>query len=315
MTGLRTAARAGAARLAKSERLERTVLAAPQLRAFALRHATRYVAGRDETAALATVQALGLEGIWASVDLFGENVDDTAHAEHETNRYLTLANMVAAHPGTYISLDCSHLGLDQDPVGCRERVDRIASALPPGSRLQLGAEDSTRTDAILAIASGACAAGLPIMATVQANLRRSPRDIEKLVQSHIPIRLVKGAYAEAPRIAHRLGPETDAAYVALAGRLVDLGADHSLATHNPVTLASLLTMGDESTIEFDLGVADDDARRLVREGHSVRIYVPYGERWFRYYARTMAESMTACPYAEASGRGASDTGLVPSSDA
>jgi proline dehydrogenase len=269
------------------------VLAIEPLRVFAFDHARRYVAGCDEGAAFATVHALELEGLSASVDLFGESVDDTADADHETNRYVVLASMVAAHPGTYLSLDCSHLGLDQDPIACGDRVEQIASALPTGSRLQLGAEESTRTDPILEIARVASGAGLPIMVTVQANLRRSPRDIEQLAELQIPIRLVKGAYAEAAHIAHRWGAETDAAYIALASRLANLGADHSLATHDPVTLAQLLSTRDHAMVEFLLGIRADQARRLVQRGHHVRIYVPYGDRWLRYYARRIAESIGA----------------------
>jgi proline dehydrogenase len=278
-------------RLATSDRLEQVVVAVWPLRALALRHAQRYVAGVDEQSVLATKRALEHQGLLTSIDLFGENVSDHARAEQETDRYLALTQLLADDRGTYVSLDCSHVGLDRDPLGARRRVERIAGTLPAGSRLQLGAEESSRVDAILDLARGAASEGLPIMVTVQANLRRSPRDVERLARAGVPVRLVKGAYVEAGHIAHPWGDETDRAFIELAGQLDQLGADHSLATHDPVILTRLLAARDRADIEFLFGVRTADALRLAQEGHHVRIYVPYGERWFRYFARRVAESI------------------------
>jgi proline dehydrogenase len=177
--------------------------------------------------------------------------------------------------------------------GRRYIAARIARSLPDGSRLQLGAEESTRTDAILELARHVAGDGLPVMVTVQANLRRSPGDVDAMAEAGIPIRLVKGAYVEPAAVAHPWGPETDAAYVRLARQLDGLGAEHSLATHDPMILAQLVAGGAQRSIEFLLGVREDDARRLAHAGHRVRVYVPYGERWFRYYARRVAESLGA----------------------
>jgi proline dehydrogenase len=285
--------RRAAFRLATSDRLEQIVMAAGPLRGLAFRQAQRYVSGLDEQAALATTRTLEAEGLSTSIDLFGENVTDEARAEQETLRYLGLAQLLAVHPGTYVSLDCSHLGLDEDPLACRRRVERIAAELPAGSRLQLGAEESWRVDPILDLAQSAAGEGLPIMVTVSANLGRSPRDVEVLARARVPIRLVKGAYVEPAQVAHPWGDATDRAFIELAGELDRLGADHSLATHDQAILTRLLASREGAELEFLLGVRPDDARRLARDGHRVRIYVPYGERWFRYYARRVAESIGA----------------------
>jgi hypothetical protein len=149
------------------------------------------------------------------------------------------------------------------------------------------------TGATFAVARAVAAEGLPAMATVQANLRRSVSDVEELTVAGIPIRLVKGAYVEAGAVAHPWGPATDAAFVALAERLSDLGADHALATHDPAILSRLAREGGPLAIEFLLGVRPDEARRLAAAGHRVRIYVPFGSGWFRYYGRRVAESIGA----------------------
>ncbi len=285
--------RSPAVSLATSDRLERLVLGTPGARRVALRRAMRYVAGVDERAALDVVRDLSLAGIAASVDLFGESSDDAAAADEVADRFVRLVDLLAPYPGTYLSLDCSHLALDREPAACRARVERIAASLPAGARLQLGAEEASRADATQELAREAAAAGAPVMLTVQANLRRSEDDIERLAASRIPIRLVKGAYAEPPELAYRWGAETDRAFVALAGRLHELGAEHALATHDAVLLDYLLAGRSGVWVEQLLGVLPERAHELVAAGHHVRIYVPYGERWFRYYARRVAESIGA----------------------
>jgi proline dehydrogenase len=290
---IRNSVRRRAVALATSDRLEQLVERSPSVRRAVLRRALRYVAGLDERAALTVVADLSLAGLDASVDLFGENSDDPVAADAVVERYRLLAGLLASHPGSYLSLDCSHLALDRDPVACRARVERIAASLPPGARLQLGAEEAARTDAIQELARAAAAAGAPVMLTVQANLRRSTDDVERLAGAGIPIRLVKGAYAERPETAFPWGAETDAAYVALAERLAARGAEHSLATHDPALLDRLLGGRTGVHVEFLLGVRPEHAHELVAAGQHVRIYVPYGERWFRYYARRVAESIGA----------------------
>src|SRR5664279_4736000 len=104
----RRVGRKAAYRIATSDGLERAAMATGFTRRLAFRHARRYVAGLDEDAALAVVRRLRATGITASVDLFGEDVEDAAVADAVVERYLGLATMLAAEPGAYVSLDCSH---------------------------------------------------------------------------------------------------------------------------------------------------------------------------------------------------------------
>jgi proline dehydrogenase len=283
--------RKAAYRLATSDRIERIAMSSGFTRHAAFLRARRYVAGLDEHAAVAVVRNLRAQGLAASVDLFGEDVDDAATADAVVDRYRSLAERLATEPRAFLSLDCSHLGLDVDAGACSARVQRIARGMPEGMSLQLGAEQSGRADAILEIAREAAEDGLPVMQTVQANLRRSPQDVESLVAAGIPIRLVKGAFVEPAEIALPWGAETDAAYLALAERLVSLGAPHTLATHDQAILERLLPLRPDTGVECLLGVRPEDARRLAAGGRQVRVYVPYGERWFRYAARRAAESI------------------------
>jgi proline dehydrogenase len=274
--------------LATSDRFERVVREAPGGEALAYRLASRYVAGRTAEDALDTARRLAEQGVLSSIDYFGENVFDPVEADRVTDEYVALAGRVAAEApaGTFLSLDLSHVALDE------RRLARIAAALPPGARLQIGAEQADRTDQILdAVLAVARAGGEGVSATIQANLRRSPADARRLADAGVPIRLVKGAYVEEGALGW--GDETDIAFAELAYSLHRAGAELSLATHDPVLREALLPALPGVGLEMLLGVRTDDLPSLVSRGIPVRLYVPFGERWFRYWMRRVAESRGA----------------------
>ena len=256
---------------------ERTVRAAPGGEARAWRSARRYVAADP----IATARALHAAGLRASIDLFGEHADAAA-APAVALRYVELCARVADVPDAWLSLDLSHVAFDAGLL--RE----IAAAVPPGRRLQVGAEETAVADRVLAAVLAVHAAGLPVEATLQANLRRSPGDAERLADAGVPVRLVKGAYVD--RDALPWGPQTDAAYVALAHRLHAGGAGLALATHDAGLRDRLLADLPAARCELLLGVRPADALALAAAGRDVRVYVPFGEQWFRYFMRRRAES-------------------------
>jgi proline dehydrogenase len=248
--------------LATSARFERAVRAVPGGADFAHRLASRYVAGRTPEDALATAGRLAAEGVLSSIDFFGENVTDPAEADRVADAYVELAGRLTdAPPGTFLSLDLSHLGIDEPGTGAQARLHRIATALPAGARVQVGAEQAARTDRILDAVLAVARAGAPVAATIQANLRRSAADAARLAEAGAPIRLVKGAYVEPAAVAHAWGDPTDLAFIEIAYALHRAGASFSLGTHDPVIREAL-----------------------------VRVYVPFGEQWFRYAMRRAAES-------------------------
>jgi proline dehydrogenase len=281
--------------LATSERFERLVRARSAGERTAYRLASRYVAGRDREDAFALVRELAAERLSASIDFFGECVSDPVEAGRVTDSYVRLANALAAAPaGTFLALDLSHIGIDDDRGdAAHARFARIVEALPAGARIQVGAEDAERADRILAVVMAAARSGAPLCATVQANLKRSPADARRLAEAGVPIRLVKGAYVERPELVHRWGEETDVAFLELAHELHRGGAELSLATHDPVLREALLHALPGVGIEMLLGVRPDDARTLAARDVPVRVYVAYGEGWFRYAMRRLAESRGA----------------------
>ncbi len=277
--------------LATSERFERLVRGLPGGERAAYRLALRHVAGREQADAFAVAHELADHGLACSIDLFGESVYQTAEADHVTDMYVRLAGALDdAPPQTFLSLDLSHIGIDQRGDAAYERLERIAQALPAGSRVQVGAEQAARTDRILETVIAAAQAGLKVSATLQANLKRSSGDAVRLAEAEIPIRLVKGAYLEDRAIAHEWGEETDLVFLRLAHELDDAGVELSLGTHDPVLREALLLALVDVGVEMLLGVRADDARALSARNVPVRIYVPYGEDWFRYAMRRLAES-------------------------
>jgi proline dehydrogenase len=282
-------------RLATSSRFERAVRIAPGGERAAWRGASRYVAGTSAADAFRVAQRLAADGVAASVDQFGEHVGDRDTADAVAASYVRLAEDLAEHPpSVWLAVDLSHLGLDVDAERCADHLAAAAAALPPGRRIQVGAEDHTRTDAVLGCVLDVAGRGLAdrLGATVQANLHRSPDDADRLVAAGVQVRLCKGAYVE-PTGAHPYGEPTDVAYVRLAHRLAAAGADFSLATHDGVLREALLAALGPRPVEQLLGVRPDVLGELVARGVPVRVYVPFGADWFRYWMRRVAESRGA----------------------
>jgi proline dehydrogenase len=283
-------------RLATSTRLERAARAAPLGERLAWRAASRYVAGTTAAAAARVARELHDRGVSTSIDQFGELVQDAAIAGQVTASYLRLADQVNALPAdTWLSVDLSHLGLDVDPPACADHLAAIASRLSDGRRIQVGAEDYSRADAVLACVEAVASRGLAgrLGATAEANFRRTPHDLERLIEAGVHIRLVKGAYVEPHDRALPYGEPTDVAYLRLAHRLAESRAQFALATHDGVLREALLAALGPRPVEQLLGVRPAILGDLVARRIPVRVYVPFGNDWFRYWMRRLAESRGA----------------------
>jgi proline dehydrogenase len=280
--------------LSTSAGWERAVRALPAGERSAYRLASRYVAGTRLEDALACTQRLAAEGLASSIDFFGESVSDPIQADRVADRYVELARTLDQAPeNIFLSIDLSHIGLDQPGEAVQRRLERIAAALPEGRRIQVGAEEERRAERIVAAVLAVARKGGAVSATIQANLKRSRSDAHALAEGGVPIRLVKGAYVEDPRLARPWGESTDLAFLDLAHELHSNGAEIALATHDPILREALLRALPDVGVEMLLGVRSADASALAGRGVPVRIYVPYGGDWFRYAMRRWAESAGA----------------------
>jgi proline dehydrogenase len=252
-------------RVATSERFERAVKRTPGGEAAAWRAASRYVAGRSRSDALHAVTRLLEHGHGASVDLFGERVRDPDEADRVLEDYLTLAAALPAAPAdVWLSVDLSHLALDAGVPAAAERLAAIARTLPAGRRVQVGAEEAARADAVLECVLRVAGQGLAdrLGATVQANLLRTPADADTLAGAGVHVRLVKGAYIE-PAGAHPYGEATDVAFLQLGFRLAERGAPWAMATHDARLREALLLAHGPVPVEQLLGVRANILPELV----------------------------------------------------
>jgi proline dehydrogenase len=157
--------------------------------------------------------------------------------------------------------------------------------------VQVGAEEAATTDAVMSCVLTVSERGYAdrLGATVQANLRRSPADLQAITDAGVHVRLVKGAYIEDSG-AHPYGEPTDVAYLRLAFRLAEGDVPFSLATHDGRLREALLLARGSTPVEQLLGVRPDALDELAARGVPTRVYLPYGPDWFRYWLRRAAES-------------------------
>ena len=276
--------------LARSGSARRVVQLLPPVERSARRRAGRYIAGGSIGEAVAAAKRIQLSGLAVCVERLGELVDHRRAVTEAVSEQIDLARQLNGVGGdTTLGVDLTQLGLEVSPAYCLEQMERIAAEVAP-MRIDVGAREYVRTEMTNEVILELARRGIPVQMTLQANLRRSATDWPLLVQAGAGIRLVKGAFAERLDVAYPYGKETDAAYRRLASELHAAGAYLALATHDRALRDHLLVTLGPIDCELLLGVAEADARRLAAEGIPVRIHVPFGTGWFRYWLRRVAEA-------------------------
>lgn len=283
--------------LAATERevVERLVRANPLIRALV----PRFVAGETIDDAIGVAMKLRDSGLVVTLDHLGENVTTRQAASAAVSAYAaTLRRMRSEGLQPNISIKLTMLGLDiADDLAFANMVKLLETALEVEGFVRIDMEGSAYTARTIAITE-ALHERFPrrVGTVIQAALYRSPRDIERLIERQIRVRLVKGAYAEPPEIAMQRTAEIDAAFVRLMERLLEDGPFPAIATHDPALIRATrgfsLRMGiDPATWEFQMlyGVRRDAQRELAAEGYGMRVYVPFGSDWYPYFTRRIAE--------------------------
>ncbi len=261
----------------------------------------RFVAGETLDEALVALEKLHAAGFRTTVDVLGEAVTSSDAAHAAADEYLaTLDALVARGLDRNISVKLSQMGLGLGEAVCRENVARILShAAEVEAFVRIDMEDHTTTDATLALwrelrplNAGRGDSGV----VIQAALRRSPSDLDALVNESARIRLCKGAYVEPAADAFPDKADVDAAYETLMLRLLRDGAFPGLATHDERLLGRAVAFTRAEAIapdrfEFQMlyGVRRDLQERLLQAGFGVRVYVPFGTQWYPYFMRRLAE--------------------------
>ena len=259
----------------------------------------RFVAGEELADALTAARSIAAQGMTTTLDQLGENVTTSDQARAAVGTYVaTLEGMAAAELEPNISVKLTMLGLD---LGEQLAIENMLALLETAHRVRgfvrIDMEGSAYTERTLAIAEELHDRFPEEVGTViQSYLYRSPGDAERLIRRGMRVRLVKGAYAEPATVAHQSQREVDAAYVHLMERLLDAGRYPAIATHDPALIRAArgyaLRMGISSDrFEFQMlyGVRRDAQAELVADGYRMRIYVPYGTKWYPYFTRRIAE--------------------------
>ncbi|MGY1810359.1 proline dehydrogenase family protein [Blastococcus sp. SYSU D00669] len=286
--------------LAASRRpaLRRLVLRTPATR----RVVDRFVAGETLEDALAAVRALAADGITITLDHLGEDVTDRAEAKRSRDAYLAALDALAPlrlGPAAEVSVKLSAFG-QALPGGEDLSLELVRpvveAATATGTTVTLDMEHSSTVDATLA-ALGELRRDHPWTgAVLQAMLRRTEDDARALAGAGSRVRLVKGAYREAPEVAFRTRREVDAAYARSLGVLMRGAGYPMVGSHDPrlVELAQRLAAAygrrpDSWEVQMLYGIRPDEQRRLAAAGVRVRAYVPYGVDWYGYFMRRLAE--------------------------
>jgi len=264
----------------------------------ARRLSSRFVAGSRLVDALEVCRKIHADGITATLDYLGENVKTLDEAAACRDMYLRILRaMEAAGLEPNVSIKLTQFGLDLSESACGENVGALVKAAADlGGFVRIDMESSQYTDRTLALVTrlhrehGACGT------VIQAYLRRSAEDIERLEAERIRVRLCKGAYLEPPEIAFEAKEQVDRNYLELARTLLTTGEYPAIATHDEQIINTVESFVTSKVIppnrfEFQMlyGIRRDLQRRLVGEGYRLRLYIPFGEAWYPYFMRRLAE--------------------------
>jgi proline dehydrogenase len=265
---------------------------------FAERLTSRFIAGSTIEREVAVCRKLNADGYLATLDHLGESVTSLQEAEQSREAYLlALEHIAKLNLQATVSVKLTQLGLDFSETACLANVEcLVARAKSIGRMVEVDMESSAYVDRTLALVSDLHARYGSVRAVIQAYLFRSEIDIHNLCRQSIPIRLCKGAYRESSDVAFPRKKDVDANYIRLMFELFDHGTYPAIASHDDHILERALGYIRERNIaadrfEFQMlyGVGRDLQRRLLTAGFHVRLYVPYGNAWYPYFMRRLAE--------------------------
>jgi proline dehydrogenase len=246
------------------------------------------------------VRRLNDEGMSATLDVLGEDVTDRAAAQRVGETYLDLIDRIAASGvRTNLSLKVSALGLTFDAGIAHTTFDRILDRArerldDPFVRIDM--EGYRLLAPTLAFFEATWPARTNTGPVLQAYLYRTPSDVERMIELGARVRLCKGAYHEPRDVAVHGHAAVQSRFMACAVQLLRGGVYPAIATHDPELISAIRATAPElgrgkDDFEFQLlyGVRPDLQRELVQAGYRVRVYVPFGTHWARYFRRRMLE--------------------------
>jgi len=249
----------------------------------------RYIAGSTLTDAVRAVQRLNRAGKLATVDVLGEEITHEDEARAIARAYLDVFAVVERDRlDANVSVKLTALGLDLDYELCKENLESVVAQ---GKFVRIDMEDSSTTDDTLRLYRELRETGHDNIGVVlQAYLRRTLHDVYALADLKPNVRLCKGIYVEPPALAFTDYEAVRANYVKVLQALATTASHVAIATHDEWLIEQALRdLPPSYEFQMLLGVREERASELVREGHTMRVYVPYGDEWYGYLMRRLAE--------------------------
>ena len=264
---------------------------------------SRFVAGETADEAVEATRRLSERGLVVTIDHLGEYTSDRSQAGAAVRAYQVLLDRLATHGlarGADVSVKLSALGLLLGNDGeqlARDNAAEIASAAAQvGAFVTVDMEDHTTVDATLSVVTELRREFPDVGAVLQARLQRTEGDCRDLAYEGSRVRLCKGAYSEPESVAFQKPAEVDRSFVRCLRILMDSPAYPMMATHDPrlVEIGGALAMRhgrEQGSYEYQMlyGIRPAEQRRLAGLGELMRVYVPYGDQWYGYLMRRLAE--------------------------
>jgi proline dehydrogenase len=266
----------------------------------------RYIAGQELKDARETVREMNSEGKLATVDVLGEEISNEDEAAAIVRAYQDVfADIEHCGLDANVSVKLTALGLNLDYDVCRANLGVVVEdAASRNNFVRIDMEDSSTTDDTLRLYRELREQGRDNVGVVlQAMLRRTHDDIAALADLKPSVRVCKGIYVEPPALAYQDFDEVRDSYVRALETLLDAGSYVGIATHDEWLLdegrrlvAERGLSRDQYEFQMLLGVRPALGDQLVREGHRLRIYVPFGRHWYAYSLRRLQENPKIAGY-------------------
>jgi proline dehydrogenase len=264
------------------------------------RVARRYIAGTTLADGVQTVKRLNQAGMMATMDLLGEDVKDAREARMVRDNILPILQAISQNKlDSNVSIKPTQLGLIIDKeLGLQNIRAILEEAKKLGTFVRIDMEDAHTTDNTLEIYRKLRGEGFANTGVViQSYLHRSESDVRSLVREGANFRLCKGIYNESPTIAYKGRQEIRDNFLKLLRIILEGGSYVGIATHDDFLIDGAMKLIQKlglkpTQYEFQMLLGVREARRddIVRAGHRLRVYVPYGEQWYAYSTRRLKEN-------------------------
>ena len=260
----------------------------------------RFIAGDTLEEALKVAEDLASKGLQVTLDYLGENTKSEDEALAARRTYIEMLERISKSPcakATNISIKLTQCGLDQGTdFAERNFTDVLTAAADVDNFVRVDMEASDYTERTVRMLEKVWQDHKNTGTVLQTYLHRTPDDVELMIRLGMRTRLVKGAYLEPESVAFKDKAKVDETYVTLGKRMLEAANYPAFATHDEKIISELTAHASEKKIEpskfeFQMlyGIRRDLQDRLLAQGYNVRVYVPYGDSWYPYFTRRLAE--------------------------